>query len=199
MEAPQYSSNEHEHVNKATIVPEAGEPLNLSFLDSCISKNPTYGPSTLLCNFKLFKFSRQLKIHTYMLKNIPQSLIIPPDEITRILPKSVISRCHRLVTALQEKKKGLAEKDIVLVIEYVGIMHTSTVAIMKRWHSAVGVISDVTETLEWISQINFSVQVSLDFRITRDSDFEARLSTRSLFSVQVRSLVVKFWCVAHLW
>ncbi|KAJ8576937.1 hypothetical protein ON010_g2270 [Phytophthora cinnamomi] len=97
-----------------------------------IMMHSTYGASSELHKFKLFKFTKDPRIAAIMLKKVPPPRISAASDISRILPMSLITKCEGLVVALQNRKTGLAENAIVVEIEPIGILHTAVLKIMKR-------------------------------------------------------------------
>ncbi|KAK1934612.1 Zinc finger SWIM domain-containing protein 3 [Phytophthora citrophthora] len=79
-----------------------------------------------------------------------------PEEVVRIFPMQQINKCTAKVTAYQAKKPGTFEGQLTLEIVGVGVFAYSTIALMRKWHTAV-------------KAVDFSCIDNSSFYVERDS------------------------------
>jgi hypothetical protein len=85
-----------------------------------------------LLQFREFVFASKPKppiVHE--IKKLPMT-----EEVVRIFPMQLITKCTSKVTAYQAKKPGTLEMQLALEIVGVGVFANSTIAIMRKWHTA---------------------------------------------------------------
>jgi hypothetical protein len=113
--------------------------------------------------------------------------LLRPEEIVRIFPMDLITKCMATVSAYQRKHRGVRELDIALEIVGVGIFANSTVALMKKWHTAFKILKKVERALDWTKQLQFSRIPNTSFLIEENQVLPANLKASPLLSNKVRT------------
>ncbi|KAE8952957.1 hypothetical protein PR002_g32526, partial [Phytophthora rubi] len=132
---------------------------------------PTYKSShETLLQFKQFMFASKPKppIAHEIAKLPPTKPLMRPEEVVRIFPMELINKCTAKVTAYQAKKQGTLEMQLALEIVGVGVFANSTVALMRKWHTAAKTVKKIKRALTWIAQLDFTRYGNSSFYIEED-------------------------------
>ncbi|GMF54375.1 unnamed protein product [Phytophthora fragariaefolia] len=79
-----------------------------------------------------------------------------------------INKCTCKVTAYQARKPGTLEMQLALEIVGVGVFANSTIALMRKWHTAEKSIKKIKRALTWIERLDFTRHGNSSFYVEDD-------------------------------
>ncbi|OWY94062.1 Cysteine protease [Phytophthora megakarya] len=160
--------------------------FNLQSIDVMFSNGPCYGAFGTFKSFGVYKFTKTPKIRAYKLKI--STRITPPEELEHILPYGVIRTCAKRISVLQGKSKNLAEKDVVLEVEGVGILSRSSLTIMKNWHSGMNAFEALECAIQFLDEKDINIVVHSSYLVSTDSRLVKKLKKIPISSKKVKFL-----------
>ncbi|GMF18951.1 unnamed protein product [Phytophthora fragariaefolia] len=119
----------------------------------------------------------------HVIAKLPASKpLLEPSDISRILTRDLLRRSDAKVTSLQKKRNGLAEKDVAVEFPGLGVITTSTLIIMKRWHKVVGALKVIKKAQTWVASIDLSMDVPPAYQVDEDAELPAKLNAIPILS-----------------
>ncbi|GMF59713.1 unnamed protein product [Phytophthora fragariaefolia] len=159
--------------------------LSLAIIPDILSheSNDTARAENLM-QFKLFVFERKIKpLIAHVIAKLPASKPLrEPSDISRISARDLLRRSDAKVTSLQKKRNGLAEKDMAVGFPGLGVITTSTLGIMERWHKAVGALKVIDKAQTWVASIDLSMDVPPAYQVDEDAELPAKLNAIPILS-----------------
>ncbi|ETK90035.1 hypothetical protein L915_06116 [Phytophthora nicotianae] len=146
------------------------EGMSLKTVEDLLSHEPTYttcaGP---LRRFQLFVFERKMKPPIpHVISLLPASKhVVDSAAISRILTKELLQRASKKWLLYQKKHKKLPERDFAVEFPGLFVITMETLRTMKLWHQAVKELNNIERAITWIAEIDFSLDISPAFKVTR--------------------------------
>lgn len=158
--------------------------LSIASVAECSQGEPTYlSAADIIAQFNFFVLQKTKAPIAYEITKLTKAMTAPAD-IVRVFTLDLLRKCATKVTALQEKKTGLAERDVAIEIVGVGVYATSTLGIMRKWHRARNAIANVDKALNWIDSIDFTLG-TITFITSQDPELPDKLKALPILSEHV--------------
>ncbi|GMG18186.1 unnamed protein product [Phytophthora fragariaefolia] len=166
--------------------------MSLLVVNDLLGGVPTYKSShEKLLQFKQFMFTSRPKspIAHELTKLPPTKPPIRLEEVVRVFPMELINKYTAKVTAYQAKHRGTLEMQVALEIVGLGVSANSTVALMRKWHTAVKTTKKIKRALTWIAQLDFTRYGNSSFHVEEDPAIPTLLESMPILSNEYADIV----------
>ncbi|KAL4105412.1 hypothetical protein PRIC1_003477 [Phytophthora ramorum] len=144
-----------------------------------------------MLHFREFMFANKPKppIAHEITKLPPTKPLMRPEEVVRIFPMQLIKKRTAAVTAYQAKNPGTLEMRLALEIPGVGVFANSTIALMRKWHTAAKFVKKNNRALTWISRLDFTRHGNSSFYVEEDPPIPTLLEGLPILSSEYADMV----------
>ncbi|ETI29797.1 hypothetical protein F443_23087 [Phytophthora nicotianae P1569] len=167
--------------------------LNLSVLTTLLREDHTFNSSEkTLREYRLFVFEKKQSKQpiAHRKSKLPtKKTVLRDEEVSRILPKDMLRKCSKKLSALQSKHKdqGLREEDILLEVPTIGVFTTKTLTTMRNYHRAMDAIAQIDKAIVWTKTISFDTEIDPWYLVEEDERLLDGLKDTRLQSTGISS------------